>query len=319
VGGGLSRATSREAGSIDAMFRRGRGSLEYSKRASVTSNQQRTRSLHYYLARQCLSAIPDLNEKVIDVSSVIVHFENWMAEYLGGRFIKLSKGEKWLFFRCVNRFMRAYKRKIWRRLEFFDKIEWGLKLEFTLDPKRFMRLKDEFQIISKGWSKLRSWLLKRYGKFQFLKVLEIQKSGRPHLHVLISGIYFVNHTELSAIWDKYGGGHVWLRSVYGDINAIWYVLKYVNKTVLGNDKVYSALLFASNRRMFSLSGGLMGLLNIRRFRKNQGWTFEGSVAEAYVKEFCEEEGIPFDDMILVDVKPEFERDYPLLCPVFEDT
>jgi len=288
--------------------------LEYSKRVSVTFEKpRRKRSMSFYLAREALLLVADGGRAKLDLEVIVVHFENWMARYTSGRFIKLVKEGKWLFFRCVNRFMKAYKRKIWNKMRFLDKIEWHLKIEFTVDPKRFMLLEHEFRFVSRGWSRLRSWMLKKYGKFEFLKVLEVQKSGRPHLHVLISGILYIDHRGLSEIWRKYGGGFVWIKSVIGNINAIWYVLKYVNKTILGNDRVYSALLFASNCRMFSMSQGLMGLLNVKRYRKSKGWTFEGTVSEGILREFCDGEDLPFSDCVSVDVLDKYSYDYPLLC------
>jgi hypothetical protein len=37
------------------------------------------------------------------------------------------------------------------------------------------------------------------------KVLEVQKSGRPHLHILITSIPFISHEDVYDIWQKYGG------------------------------------------------------------------------------------------------------------------
>src|SRR4030043_1228846 len=69
---------------------------------------------------------------------------------------------------------------------------------------------------------------------------------------------FVCHLE------KYGGGYVWIKLIEGRVNAVSYVLKYVNKTILGVDKTYAALLFASNKRMFSMSRGLRDKLGVSR-------------------------------------------------------
>lgn len=86
----------------------------------------------------------------------------------------------------------------------------------------------------------------RYGHFEFLKVLEVQKKGRPHLLILIAGISHIPIEDLSAIWQKYGGGYAWIRSVEKRIDAVSYVLKYVNKTILGENETYAALLFADS-------------------------------------------------------------------------
>ena len=213
--------------------------------------------------------------------------------------------------------MPDYKRMLWKKLRLLQLVEWDLKLELTLDPKKFMRLEDELIFIDKAWSKLRSWLSKRYGHFEFLKVLEVQKSGRPHLHVLIRGILYIAHEDLTAIWQKYGGGYVWIRSLGKDINAVWYVLKYVNKTILHEERVYAALLFASNKRIFSMSQNLMAMLDVRRDRKEQGWTFQGTIDESTVMVFGREENIAFADLIRVEATTEIFYKYPLLFDLWD--
>jgi hypothetical protein len=284
-------------------------SLEYSNRASVTS---RRRSQYYHLAKNALSQVADCGREKLDLGLLLIHFENWMEKYLTGKFVKLVKDDEYLFIRCVNRFMEDYKRVLWKKMKLLQHIDWDLKIDLTLDPKRFMRLEDELIFIGKAWAKLRAWLLKRYGRFEFLCVLEVQKSGRPHLHVLISGIPYVPQSDLYEIWQKYGGGYVWIKSINSNVNALWYVLKYVNKTILGKDKVYASILFASNKRMFSMSQNLLTKLNIRRNYKSQGWKFDGTVDEYSLKVFCEEEGAVFDDFIKVRVTFSIMCGYPLL-------
>jgi hypothetical protein len=271
-------------------------SLEYTNRASVTF---RRRSQHYYLAKEALGRVADCGREKLDLRFLMIHFENWMERYRIGKFVKLVKDNEYLFIRCVNRFMEDYKRVLWKKMKLMQYVEWDLKIDLTLDPKRFMRLEDELIFIGKAWAKLRAWLLKRYGKFEFLRVLEVQKSGRPHLHVLISGIPYVSHSDLSDIWQKYGGSYIWVRATNSNINALWYVLKYVNRTVLGKDKVYASILFASNRRMFSMSQNLLTKLNIRRNYKSKGWVFNGTVNEFNLKIFCQEEKVVFDDFVKV--------------------
>ena len=216
-----------------------------------------------------------------------------MKKYLISKFVKLVKDDEVIFIRCLNRFMEDYKRALWKKMKLLQYIGWDLKIDLTLDPKRFMRLEDELRFIGKAWAKLRAWLLKLCGKFEFLCVLEVQKSGRPHLHVLIRGIPYVSHSDLSEIWQKYGGGYVWIKSINSNVNALWYVLKYVNKTILGKDKVYASILFASNKRMFSMSQNLLTKLHIRRNYKSKGWMFDGIVDEFTLNIFCQEEnGLP---------------------------
>jgi len=181
-----------------------------------------------------------------------------------------------------------------------------------------LRLKDEFIFINKGWATLRSWLQKRYGPFGFLKILEGQKTGLPHLHVLIQGFPHVPNAELGEIWQKYGGGYVYVKQVAKNLNAVNYVLKYVNKTILGKNPVYAALLFASNKRIFSMSQSLMRILNVKPHPREQGWKFAGVVKKHVVEQFCLEENIPYDNFIRVEVATELLYKYQVLFDVSED-
>jgi hypothetical protein len=290
-------------------------SLEYSNRASVTF---RRRSQEFYLAKEALSQVVDCGIEKLDLRLLMIHFENWMEKYLTGKFVKLVKEDEYLFIRCVNRFMEDYKRVLWKKMKLLQYIDWDLKIDLTLDPKRFMRLEDELLFIGKAWAKLRAWLLKRYGRFEFLCVLEAQKSGRPHLHVLVSGIPYVSHSDLSELWQKYGGGYVWVRAINSNVNALWYVLKYVNKTILGKDKIYASILFASNKRMFSMSQNLLTKLNIRRNYKSKGWVFDGTVDEFNIKIFCQEEKMVFDDFIKVKITFLMMHKHPLIFDSWKD-
>jgi len=246
-----------------------------------------------------------------------VHFGNWDEDYRLGRYIRLSKEDEWLFIHAINRFSEDYKKRLRRKLWPLRFVKWDLKLELTLDPKRFMSLYDEFAFIDPAWAKGRSWLYKRYGYFDFLKVLEVQKTGRPHLHVLISGISYIPIEDLSAIWQKYGGGYVWIRPIENRVDAVSYVLKYVNKTILGEDRAYAALLFASNKRMFSMSHGLRDMLDVKSKSERQGYAFRGTVGESKVKAFCMDESVSYDDFIRVRISNDLLYQYPQLFDVFD--
>ena len=147
--------------------------------------------------------------------------------------------------------------------------------------------------------------------------MEVQKKGRPHLHILVAGISYVPHEDLYAMWQKYGGGYVWIRPIERSIDAVSYVLKYVNKTILGEDKIYAALLFASNKRMFSMSRGLRDKLNVNRRVEKQGYAFRGTVEESEVRAFCNEENLTYEDFVRVKLSTEILYQYPLLFDVLD--
>jgi hypothetical protein len=264
-----------------------------------------------------LGRVADCGRDELDLRLVKVHFGNWDEKYRLGRFVRLSKEDEYLFIRAVNRFSEEYKKRLRKRLWPLRYVKWDLKLELTLDPCKFMRLVDEFAFIDKAWAKARSWLYKRYGHFEFLKVLEVQKKGRPHLHILISGISYIPHGDLYEIWQKYGGGFVWIRPIEKSIDAVSYVLKYVNKTILSEDKIYAALLFASNKRMFSMSHGLRDMLVAEHKFGKQGYTFRGTIEESEVKVFCVEENMVYDDFVKAKLSTEILYRYPQLFDVFD--
>jgi hypothetical protein len=134
---------------------------------------------------------------------------------------------------------------------------------------------------------------------------------------LLSGISHIPHADLYGIWQKYGGGYVWVRRIEGGIDAVSYVLKYVNKTILGGDKTYAALLFASNMRMFSMSQGLRDMLGVKRRIGKQGYAFRGTVDESEVRTFCFEENVVYDDFVRTRITNEFLYQYPELFDVLD--
>lgn len=267
------------------------------------------------MARAALGRVADCGRDELVLRLVKVHYGNWDERYRLGRFVRLSKDDSYLFIRAVNRFSEDYKRRLRKRLWPLRLVNWDLKLELTLDSNKFMRLIDEFAFIDRAWAKVRSWLYKRYGHFECLKVLEVQKKGRPHLYILITGISYVPHGDLYDVWQKYGGGYVWIRPIGKSVDTVSYVLKYVNKTILEEDKTYASLLFASNKRMFSTSRRLRDVLRARNKIGKQGFTFRGTVDESEVKTFCNEEDVAYGDFVRAKIKDEFLYQYPELFDV----
>ena len=151
--------------------------------------------------------------------------------------------------------MEKYKARVRYRLSKLYGVQFDLFFTLTVDPKMFSFLYEEFAWIAKQWCRLRAWLYKYYGKFSFVKVLEITRKGRPHLHVLVKGIKAIRGEYLrrfQGVWSAF----VKVKACFKGFSAGSYVMKYVNKTIAGKDLLFCALLFASNRRMFSISRDL---------------------------------------------------------------
>jgi hypothetical protein len=293
---------------------------------------RRHRSIWYVYARESLRRVVDLGKESLDLRSVIRYFELWLAKYKD-QFIRLERVDSYKFVRCVNRFCSVYRRELKRRARRLKKFRFDVKLELTLDPKKFFNLKDEFDFLPVAWNKFRSWMLKKYGKFEFLRILEVQKKGRPHLHVLFSfydekraqffasmrsrGGGYLNfksfHSAVKSEWGKVNGGHVWVKPIQGNMCLVNYVMKYVNKSLnvsAQDDKSYSALLFASNRRMWSISHGF----KVFSYRKkpSQGYVYSGIVSYLELQSFCVEEGLLLRDFMTVPYDTGWAYNYPSL-------
>jgi hypothetical protein len=77
----------------------------------------------------------------------------------------------------------------------------------TLDPSRIPSSQRSDRYIRECWRKMRVVLARRYGTtLPFVAVLEFQRSGIAHLHVLF-GVY-IPQAWLSEAWQSIGGGRV---------------------------------------------------------------------------------------------------------------
>jgi hypothetical protein len=283
---------------------------------------EKRRSLWFFLANSHFKRISDLG--VLDPSDLEpleVYFDRWREHY-HKRYVHLSRGENHVFIKQFSRFDEDYRQFLRRKLRLLNLMVWDLKIELTIDPKKTMRYSDGFFLLKKGWNRLHSWLRRRYGDFPYFQVMEIQKSGRPHLHVLMSGIHWIDHVELSDVWSSYGCGEiVYLKRVDSEsqIKMSSYVLKYVNKTLSSEDKAFSAVLFASNKRLFSMSRGCQNMVNVgKELKQKQGYEFEGSVMQSDLAVFCDEKAIELTPFLRIKVETEDFYEFPELFGVSGD-
>ena len=95
----------------------------------------------------------------------------------------------------------------------------------TLDPKKLGS--DPYAYLSRCWHKFGIYLARRYGKVSFIWVMELQRNGNPHLHILVDR--FIPQAWLSRTWDAIGGGKI-VDARRIDVQRIRpYLAKYLNK------------------------------------------------------------------------------------------
>lgn len=302
---------------------------------------RRARSPFFNLAKTELEHVMDLGVDSMDLRLVELHFQHWLEHY-HNRFVHLSNGEREIFLKSINRFTEDYRRSLKARMHRLKDIDWAIKIEITLDPKRFMGLYDEFVYLPKLWNTINRWLERTYGDHEFLRIMEITKKGRPHLHILLAfhdpkwQKYFRSmsrrdknkrfqafYGELKDVSERNNGGFVWVKPIHGEIRIVNYVMKYVNKSINFEgitkedvqNHVYGALLFATNRRLFSVSHGLRAFSKPKN--ESQGFSYLGSVPSSELKSFCVERDIPFGFSVSFDSDLVDPYRFPLLFGFYD--
>lgn len=121
----------------------------------------------------------------------------------------------------------------WAAGEAASRYELRRLMTLTLDPLQVPEGVKPIKHLKHVWRKFRVPMTRKFGRsVRFLWVLELHKSGMPHLHVLIDE--FVPQRWLSATWSRYGGGRVVdIRDAGGDMKKIgWYLAKYLSKGLM---------------------------------------------------------------------------------------
>jgi hypothetical protein len=198
------------------------------------------------------------------------------------------------FLPYLTRFDDDYAKRIarkWKRIGYRE----GIFLTLTLDPKRFCSFDQAYRAMINGWNKISTAMRKNFPEIKgYARVVELQESGNPHLHVLIFGADFIAIEWIRKLWEeKYQlGTQIKVKKIENDKGAIRYLLKYLlkafkGKTVDENDRAFSqkAMLWAVNSRGWAVSGNLISLISQRLIQTNgcSDWVFVGAFPIECVK------------------------------------
>lgn len=137
--------------------------------------------------------------------------------------------KRWTCLRCGVR-----KAKRLRRAIIGTAIEKNLKrfLTLTLDPKTCTP-EESTTYIRQCWNKFRTYLKRKHGiSVSFITILEFQKNGYAHLHILVDR--YIEQSWIKSAWQGVGGGRiVFITQV--DLHRIaGYLSKYLTKDLLTN-------------------------------------------------------------------------------------
>jgi hypothetical protein len=153
--------------------------------------------------------------------------------------------------RCLHCRTKRAKYIRSRIAELADKYQLKRFVTLTLDPKRVPDQQRSDRYLRDCWRKMRVLLQRKFGEsVRFIAVLEYQKSGMAHLHVLV-GVY-IPQDWLSGAWQSIGGGRI-VDIRYVDVHR---VSAYVTPYVVGAKIDLTLHLLPARARIFSTSRGL---------------------------------------------------------------
>lgn len=164
--------------------------------------------------------------------------------------------KKWRCPVCGPKKARALS---WEIGEAIEKHGLVAMLVLTLDPKKLQPDTNTCKFIKRLWHKFHM-PLKRFlkKKLNYIWVLELQKNGRAHLHVLVDT--FIPQRWLSAVWSRYGGGHiVHIERIDDGRKTAGYLAKYLAKSTAGG--------LADRERRYGTSRAI----KLREEKENEGW------------------------------------------------
>lgn len=134
-----------------------------------------------------------------------------------------------------HRWKRSYMKE-WLK-KFRAAIVWYKDLHFVhivLTVPRKYSIDIYMRLLKIAWKALHDLLVKRHGRFDFISVLEPQRDGYPHLHVLVFCNYFlINQEELSKYMEKCCLGRiVFIKRYWANRwskKPLYYLVKYLSK------------------------------------------------------------------------------------------
>jgi hypothetical protein len=124
---------------------------------------------------------------------------------------------------------RRAKRYKWAIRAIAEKLQLRRFLTLTLDPAKVDD--DPVRYLNKTFAKLRVYLRREHGSApQYIRILEFQKSGNPHFHILLDR--YIPQGWLRTAWMSVGGGKM-VDIRYVDIHRVSrYLSKYLTKELL---------------------------------------------------------------------------------------
>jgi len=173
-------------------------------------------------------------------------------------------------------------------------------ITLTYDPKLISK-KDAWEKTPYHWHRFITRLSIEMGiplsEFHYVKVIESQENGYPHIHAVFLGIDWLYYAGNKQEWEndnphsknlkhfwKYGSIYINKTKTNENIeNPINYLMKYIRKMFnnkqdtmenMKKRELTQSFLWAFNKRSFTTSRGLIEWLNSQKSKENIEWEWE---------------------------------------------
>ena len=204
-------------------------------------------------------------------------------------------------YRC-NRCRKPKLKKVRKRIsEIAEEHQLTRMATLTLDPKKLsaMDRKRTDRYIRELWRLMRVYLSRRWnnGKsLPFVGVLEFQKNGNAHLHVLLGK--YIPQAWLARAWESIGGGrHVDIR--YVDVHR---VAAYLSKYLAGDKVEHTLKLLPRRARIFTTARSIV----LWPKKEKSGWRLRradiGELLDAVGKDASNVKFVDVEDLKVFDLQ-----------------
>jgi len=148
-----------------------------------------------------------------------------------------DKMHKWISFKPLHRHQAKYRAKqvnrIQRLLDYPKRARYLITL--TVDPKRFNNDHEAHQGLKDSWNLIRKRLQRINKDVEGLTATEPQKSGNPHMHVILWNIHIPQYLKWASKTYEVSTGHINIQPVRaGNNGAVSYLAKYLGKGTKDN-------------------------------------------------------------------------------------
>jgi hypothetical protein len=118
-------------------------------------------------------------------------------------------------------------------------------MTLTLDPRKCSAAKSP-HYIKQAWRKMRVYLARKHNcTIQFIAILEFQKNGYAHLHVLVDR--YLDQRWLKSAWQRVGGGSIVDIRMVEMQHVAAYLSKYMTKEMLLSKKYGKIRRYSTSR------------------------------------------------------------------------